>query len=55
MQHRYRPSTPVQAPVTLLYAEEGAIAGSRLADVLAIYAQAAEKLPCATSWSRAGA
>jgi thioesterase domain-containing protein len=35
LQHRYRPSGAVRAPLTLLYAEEGLMAGDRLAGVLA--------------------
>ncbi|MBW8879185.1 MAG: amino acid adenylation domain-containing protein, partial [Acidobacteria bacterium] len=43
MQRRFRPSGRVEAPVTLLYAEEGAMAGSRLAAVLELYARVAER------------
>jgi amino acid adenylation domain-containing protein len=43
MQRRFRPSGRVKAPITLLYAEEGAMAGSRLAEVLELYARVAEQ------------
>lgn len=43
MQRRYRPSGRVQAPITLLYAEEGAMAGDRLGGVLAAYARVSEQ------------
>jgi amino acid adenylation domain-containing protein len=42
MQRRYRPSGRVQAPITLLHAEDGLMAGDRLAGVLARYDRVAE-------------
>jgi thioesterase domain-containing protein/acyl carrier protein len=43
MQRRYRPSGKVNAPMTLLYAAEGAMAGDRLQQVLARYDRVAEQ------------
>jgi thioesterase domain-containing protein/acyl carrier protein len=43
MQRGYRPSGRVQAPITLLYAEDGAMAGERLSGVLSAYARVAEQ------------
>jgi len=43
MQRQYRPSGRVKAPITLLYAEEGAMAGDRLHGVLKLYDRVAEQ------------
>jgi len=43
LQRQYRPSGRVNAPLTLLYAEDGAMAGNRLPEVLERYARVAEQ------------